>query len=105
MRRIHTLSVLGALVLHGNAYGVDQPGTRIVVTISGQLSSNAADIVDGDPATFPLPSLLGGSFAGSFEYRTDAMRTGFVDFPFSAMSVNVFDNAGRLVHTIELPTS
>jgi hypothetical protein len=81
---------------------------RIVVGISGRFSSTPNEIrTTNNPGPFPLPSLLGGSFAGSFEYRLEpaAVTRGYRHFPFSDISIAVFDNAGNHIHTILLPTS
>lgn len=107
MQRKLALIIAAALVPHSAAFGIDLPATRVVVTVEGLFSSNPDDILQGDPATFPLPSILGGSFSGTFAYRTDAAKSGsgLGNFPLSATSLDVFDNVGSRIHTIELPTA
>jgi len=81
----------------------------VVVDISGELSSDPAEIIlIGDPGPFPMPELLGGSFAGHFSYVGSRMgirtppTSSVRDFPFSRdIFVEVRDGSGNLVYTID----
>jgi hypothetical protein len=81
--------------------------STVVVQISGQFSSNPNDIrLNGNPGPFPLPDLLGGSFAGVFTY--DAHEIGIVapdevlrTFLLSTASIAISDRNGGLVYTIQ----
>jgi hypothetical protein len=107
--RIPILALFGVAIAQSACYSATSATRRVIVELSGQFSSNPNDIVvNGNPGSFPLPSLLGGSFAGSFEYRIDAVSVGPApgpkQFPLSATSIDVFDNTGNSIYTITLPS-
>ena len=78
--------------------------TTVVLEFSGQFSANANDIVIANHPTgsFPIPGLIGGTFSGSAEYRSDAsgVLIGIRQFPFSATRIKIFDNTASQIYTI-----
>jgi hypothetical protein len=101
--------LLACLINVQVCYGVAS-STRIIVEISGQFSTDPNDIrTTYSPGPFPIPSLLGGSFAGSFEYRLELGKSlaggTLKEFRLSDTSIAVLDNSGNHVFQVHLPTS
>ena len=104
MRIIIVIGILALEFCGLGKCGILRAAELVSVSIAGTFSTDPGQIRTNATSPFPMPSLLGGSFAGSFEYRKDATRIPLnpLDFPFNAVSIAVFDNGGTPVHTIEL---
>lgn len=67
--------------------------------ISGTFGSH---VTNDDPATYPFPNLLNGSFDGVFSVDPVAITfvEGFSEFAESDVNVNIRDASGAIIHTI-----
>lgn len=73
----------------------------VVVNVSGTFGEES-DLIGNLPIEdFPFPELYGGSFDGSFSYDSDAIPVGGFAIDYQSVNVDIFDNTGALIHTID----
>ena len=106
IKRFFASGILALLPILCDVPCLAAPPIAVVVDISGNFSANSSDIVFNlNPGPFPLPSLLGGSFSGSFAYQLNSAGTPvggvYTRFDQLATNVQVFDKAGLVVYSIE----
>lgn len=105
IRQLHFLGVLGlSITLAGSVLlGARTAGAvPITVTVSGTFDTALAQNTTGNPYLFP--TLLGGTFSGTFSYESTAACIVCLayreSFDFLSVSVSIFDNGGGLLNTI-----
>ena len=73
----------------------------IEITVAGTFASDPADLFGNlDPALFPFPLLLGGTFSGTYTYDSDVPPVG-LNVQYLSVDVDIIDTTGTVIHTID----